>query len=53
MSDRATIEKGKCKHYCVRCGKEISKDEYEEFDGFCEECHWAEEDELTEEEDII
>ncbi|MEM3616563.1 MAG: hypothetical protein QXN95_00115 [Candidatus Bathyarchaeia archaeon] len=53
MSDRVTIEKGKCKRYCIRCGGEISKDEYEEFDGFYEECYWAEEDELTKEENIV
>lgn len=53
MFGKPTIEKGKCKYYCERCGKEISKDEYEEFNGFCEECYWMEEDELTEEEDII
>ncbi|MEM3875020.1 MAG: hypothetical protein QXU45_07815 [Candidatus Bathyarchaeia archaeon] len=53
MSDRVTIERGKCKRYCMRCGREISRDEYEEFGGLCEECYWTEEDELTEEEDII
>lgn len=37
------------KYYCVRCGKEISKEEYEENNGFCEDCYWLEEDELDEE----
>ncbi|MEM2111493.1 MAG: hypothetical protein QXX08_06410 [Candidatus Bathyarchaeia archaeon] len=36
------------KHYCLRCGKEISEEEYVEYDGFCEECYWLEEDELDE-----
>ncbi|MEM3623015.1 MAG: hypothetical protein QXR76_04510 [Candidatus Bathyarchaeia archaeon] len=37
------------KYYCLRCGKEISEEEYEEYNGFCEECYWLEEDELDEE----
>ncbi|MEM3704377.1 MAG: hypothetical protein QXX59_00430 [Candidatus Bathyarchaeia archaeon] len=37
------------KYYCLRCGKEISQEEYEKYNGFCEECYWLEEDELDEE----
>jgi len=33
-------------YYCRVCGRKISKEEYEAFDGLCEEC-W--EDEMTEE----
>lgn len=36
------------KYYCLRCGKEISEEEYTEYKGFCEECYWLEEDELDE-----
>jgi len=42
------------KYYCEVCGKEISKEEYESYDGLCWEC-W--DDQMTEEfefeEDII
>jgi hypothetical protein len=33
-------------HYCEICGKEISKEEYEAYDGLCWEC-W--DDKVTEE----
>jgi len=39
----------KKKHHCKRCGEEISEEEYEEYDGFCESCYWLEEEELDEE----
>lgn len=39
---------GKEKFCCLRCGKEISEEESREYDGFCEECYWLEEDELDE-----
>jgi len=38
------------KHYCSVCGREISKEEYEAFDGMCWEC-WN--DQLTEESDTM
>ena len=34
------------KYYCEVCGKEISEDEYESYDGMCWEC-W--DDQMTEE----
>jgi len=34
------------KYYCEVCGKEISKEEYESYDGLCWEC-W--DDQMTEE----
>jgi len=34
------------KYYCEVCGKPISKDEYESYDGMCWEC-W--DDQMTEE----
>jgi len=37
---------GKEEYRCRVCGRKISKEEYEAFDGLCEEC-W--EDEMTEE----
>ncbi|MEM3726116.1 MAG: hypothetical protein QXK98_04550 [Candidatus Bathyarchaeia archaeon] len=36
------------KYYCRRCGEEISEEEFNEYDGFCESCYWLEEDELDE-----
>lgn len=41
-------EEEKC--FCSVCGREISKDEYEDYDGMCWEC-W--DDQLTEESDSI
>jgi NMD protein affecting ribosome stability and mRNA decay len=32
------------KYYCENCGEEISQEEYEMYDGLCEECAWEEED---------
>ncbi|MCD6240800.1 hypothetical protein J7K27_04670 [Candidatus Bathyarchaeota archaeon] len=37
---------GKEEYRCRVCGRRISREEYEAFDGLCEEC-W--EDEMTEE----
>jgi len=31
---------------CMRCGRKISKEEYETYGGLCEECHEIEIDEL-------
>ncbi|MEM2143931.1 MAG: hypothetical protein QW279_01100 [Candidatus Jordarchaeaceae archaeon] len=31
---------------CMICGKEITEDEYETYDGMCEECYLIEIDEL-------
>ncbi len=31
---------------CMRCGRKISKEEYETYDGLCEECYQIEIDEL-------
>jgi len=39
-------------HYeCERCGRRISKEEYEAYSGMCEECHEIEIDELDYEDD--
>ena len=35
---------------CERCHRAISKEEYETYDGICEECHEIEVDELDYEE---
>jgi hypothetical protein len=39
-------EESEEKHYCSVCGREISREEYEVYDGMCWEC-W--DDQLTEE----
>jgi DNA-directed RNA polymerase subunit RPC12/RpoP len=31
---------------CLRCGRKITEEEFETFDGLCEECHEVEIDEL-------
>ncbi|MDI6905006.1 MAG: hypothetical protein QMD13_05915 [Candidatus Bathyarchaeia archaeon] len=31
---------------CMRCGQRISREEYETYDGLCEECYIIEIDEL-------
>ena len=36
---------------CIRCGRKISKEEYETYEGMCEECHETEVDELDYEDD--
>jgi len=33
-------------HECLRCGRKITKEEYETYDGLCEERHEIEIDEL-------
>ena len=38
------------KFYCSVCGREISEDEYNDYDGMCWEC-W--DDQLTEESDMM
>jgi hypothetical protein len=38
------------KYYCEVCGREISREEYESYDGLCCEC-W--DDQLTEESDTM
>jgi predicted RNA-binding Zn-ribbon protein involved in translation (DUF1610 family) len=38
------------KHYCSVCDREISKEEYEAFDGMCWECG---DDQLTEESEMM
>jgi len=38
------------KYYCSVCGREISKEEYEAYDGMCWEC-W--DDQLTEESETM
>jgi len=38
------------KLYCVVCGREISEEEYEDYDGMCWEC-W--DDQLTEESEMM
>ena len=44
----------KKKYFCENCGEEISKDEYEENDGKCEECVYdEEEDELDEDQEFL
>jgi DNA-directed RNA polymerase subunit RPC12/RpoP len=35
-------------YHCIRCGKQISKEEYENHGGFCEQCWTDEEDETDE-----
>ena len=37
-------------HKCLRCGRKITKEEYETYDGLCEECYEIEIDELDYEE---
>jgi hypothetical protein len=39
-------EVGEAKYYCSVCGREISKEKYESYDGLCWEC-W--DDRMTEE----
>lgn len=34
---------------CLRCGKEISKTEYEDYNEYCQECYEIEGDELDHE----
>jgi len=29
-------------YYCLSCGKSISEEEYETYDGICEDCYYAE-----------
>jgi hypothetical protein len=36
---------------CLRCGRKLSKEAYETYDGLCEECYEVEIDELDYEED--
>jgi NMD protein affecting ribosome stability and mRNA decay len=31
---------------CLRCGRKVTKEEYETYDGMCEECYEIEIDEL-------
>jgi NMD protein affecting ribosome stability and mRNA decay len=31
---------------CMKCGREITQEEYEAYDGMCEECYLIEIDEL-------
>jgi hypothetical protein len=38
------------KYYCEVCGREISEDDYEQYDGMCWEC-W--DDQLTEESETM
>jgi NMD protein affecting ribosome stability and mRNA decay len=33
-------------YHCEVCGRKISKEEYEDYDGMCEECYEVEIDEL-------
>jgi NMD protein affecting ribosome stability and mRNA decay len=40
----------KKKHHCEVCGREISQEEYDNYDGMCWEC-W--DDQLTEESDSM
>ena len=40
------MTKNKKEYRCEICGREISKEEYETYDGLCEECHEIEIDEL-------
>lgn len=35
-------------HYCLRCGKRITEEEFQEYDGYCPECWEDEEDEMDE-----
>lgn len=47
-------KKGKGKKrrfYCSVCGREISEEEYEAYEGMCKECHEIEVDELDYEDD--
>ena len=46
----ASEEEKEEKYYCSVCGREISKEEYEAFDGMCWEC-W--DDQFTEESDMM
>jgi len=32
---------------CMRCGREITREEFEAYDGMCEECYLIEVDELN------
>jgi NMD protein affecting ribosome stability and mRNA decay len=36
---------------CLRCGRKIKREEYEAYDGLCEECYQIEIDELDYEND--
>ena len=44
-------ESGKKKSFCCVCGREISEDECNDYDGMCWECCW--DDQLTEESDMM
>ncbi|MBS7608772.1 MAG: hypothetical protein QW734_02640 [Candidatus Bathyarchaeia archaeon] len=33
-------------YYCMLCGRRISREEYEMFDGMCQECYEIEIDEM-------
>lgn len=33
------MTKNKKEHRCERCGRAITQEEYETYDGLCEECH--------------
>jgi len=39
----------KQKKKCIRCGKELSDWEIDNFIELCEECYWQNDDEMTEE----
>lgn len=45
-----TENKEKEEYYCEVCGRKISKEEYESYDGLCWEC-W--DDQLTEESEMM
>ncbi|MGB9684782.1 MAG: hypothetical protein ACPL1Z_07645 [Candidatus Bathyarchaeales archaeon] len=38
-------------YHCLNCGRKITKEEYETFDGFCQECYEIEINELDYEDD--
>ncbi len=38
-------------YHCLSCGRKITKEEYETFDGLCQECYEIEIDELDYEDD--
>jgi len=46
MKRKVDIMKEKEEYYCEVCGRKISKEEYETYDGLCWEC-W--DDQMTEE----
>ncbi|MEM2974842.1 MAG: hypothetical protein QW821_00255 [Candidatus Bathyarchaeia archaeon] len=41
------------KRLCLACGREISEEEYEIYDGLCEKCYEIEIDELDYEDAIV